>query len=153
MSDIGSFRANDLRLLETLAGHVGVSLKNGHLEASLAQVTELKDELHELTLLDTLTGLANRQRLYQELERSVGERRGKSAVMFIDLDNFKSINDSYGHEVGDAVLVEVGRRLVACCRPHDTIARLGGDEFALLLEQLNGSHDVVPVARTNHCLL
>ena len=60
LSEIGAFGPNDMRLLETLAGHVGVSLKNGHLEASLAQVTELKDELHQLTMLDALTGLANR---------------------------------------------------------------------------------------------
>lgn len=146
LSDIGSYGEKDVRLLETLAGHVAVSLKNGHLEESLAQVTELKDELHELTLLDSLTGLANRQRLHQELARAIGERRGRSAVMFIDLDDFKGINDTYGHDTGDQVLVEVGRRLVASCRPHDTVARLGGDEFALLLEHLGGDQDVVPVA-------
>ncbi len=147
LSDIGSFGEKDMRLLETLAGHIGVSLRNGHLQDSLARVTELKDLLHERTLLDTLTGLANRERLRQELERALRERRRRSAVMFLDLDDFKSINDTYGHEVGDAVLIEVGRRLKASCRPHDTVARLGGDEYALLLEQLIGPDDVVPVAQ------
>ena len=146
LSDIGSFGENDVRLLATLADHVGVSIKNGHLQDSLARVTELKDELHEQTMLDGLTGLANRQRLHEDLERTLNERRGRSAVMFIGLDDFKSINDTFGHEVGDAVLIEVGRRLVASCRPHDTIARVGGDEFALLLDQLGGPDDVVPVA-------
>ena len=80
LSDIGSFGENDVRLLATLADHVGVSIKNGHLQDSLARVTELKDELHEQTMLDGLTGLANRQRLHEDLERSLNERRGRSAT-------------------------------------------------------------------------
>ena len=146
LSDIGSFGEKDMRLLNTLAGHIGVSLRNGHLQDSLAKVTELKDQLHQRTLLDGLTGLANRERLQQELARVAGDRRGWAAVMFIDLDDFKAVNDSFGHEVGDEVLIEVGRRLTASCRPHDTVARIGGDEYGLLLEQLAGPDDVVPVA-------
>ena len=145
LSDIGSFGEYDLGLLQTLAGHISVSLKNDHLQDSLARVTELKDELHERSQLDPLTGLANREKIRQEIERAVTERRGQASVMFVDLDDFKAINDTFGHEVGDAVLIEVGNRLRASCRPNDTVARLGGDEYAILLEHLGGPGDVVPV--------
>ena len=147
LSDIGSFRDTDLALLETLADHVGVSLKNGRLEDSLAQVTELKDELHQKALHDSLTGLANRTQLFQELDRVLTAGATHAAVMFIDLDDFKRINDTHGHETGDLVLVEVARRLESSCRPHDLVARLGGDEFALLLERLASVEDAIRVAR------
>lgn len=146
LSDIGSFAATDLRLLETLAEHVAVSLKNGHLETSLAAVTELKDELHRQALRDGLTGLANRRALQQQLEEVLADRRRRAAVVFVDLDDFKRINDSHGHETGDAVLIEVAKRLERSCRPHDTVARLGGDEFAILLENLGTPEDAIAVA-------
>jgi diguanylate cyclase (GGDEF)-like protein len=86
---------------------------------------------------DALTGLANRALFRDRVEQAVGRAaRGGSAfaVLFIDLDNFKAINDSVGHTAGDAVLVEVAERLKASIRPSDTAARLGGDEFAVLMD-------------------
>jgi diguanylate cyclase (GGDEF)-like protein len=148
LSDIGSFGERDLQLLETLAGHVGVSLENGRLEDSLAKLTELKDQLRFQALHDGLTGLANRTLLRDQLIRALASNKPRrAAVLFLDLDDFKAVNDTFGHEAGDRLLVEVGSRLQSCCRPTDTVARLGGDEFALLLEELASPDDAVAVAK------
>lgn len=98
-------------------------------------------KLTHLALHDPLTGLPNRtlvlDRLGQALSRA--ERNHDSiAVLFLDLDGFKAINDRRGHDVGDEVLVEVGRRLLGLVRSADTVARLGGDEFVILCEQVSG---------------
>jgi diguanylate cyclase (GGDEF)-like protein len=149
LSDIGSFGENDLRLLETLAGHVGVSLENGRLEDSLARLTELKDQLRHQALHDGLTGLANRTLLRDQLARVLAspDSAHRAAVLFLDLDDFKAVNDTHGHAVGDRMLAEVGRRLLVCSRPTDTVARLGGDEFALLLDAMSSPDDAVVVAK------
>ena len=90
---------------------------------------------------DPLTGLANRtllrDRLEHALARSAREEGVATGVLFIDLDNFKQVNDAYGHAAGDAVLVELGRRLRTAVRPADTVARLGGDEFVVVCEQVD----------------
>ncbi len=108
----------------------------------------LSDSRHQ-ALHDHLTGLPNRalflDRLQQALDRA-GRNRGIVTVLFMDLDNFKVINDSLGHELGDRLLIRVGRRLQECLRPGDTAARLGGDEFTLLLENLTGAADAVRAA-------
>ena len=98
---------------------------------------------------DPLTRLPNRtlfmDRFEQALARS--ERQGgKVAVMFVDLDDFKEVNDSLGHETGDRVLVAVAKRLRVCLRPSDTAARLGGDEFTVLLEDVEDAQGAVRVA-------
>ncbi len=99
---------------------------------------------------DPLTGLPNRalfmDRLYLAAERL--RRRGgrQYAVLFIDLDRFKQINDRFGHDVGDTVLIDVSRRLEQCLRPGDTIARLGGDEFCVLMENVRDPRDTLKVA-------
>ena len=96
-----------------------------------------RDKLHHAVYHDRLTGLWNRAGLLERLERAlVGRRAGDQllAVCFLDLDGFKAVNDRYGHDIGDLLLVEVARRLSACVRQTDTVARLGGDEFVLLLE-------------------
>jgi diguanylate cyclase (GGDEF)-like protein len=67
------------------------------------------------------------------------------AVLFLDLDGFKAVNDSFGHKQGDWVLTRIGQRLVACVRESDTVARLGGDEFAILLENVSHTKDILPV--------
>jgi len=94
---------------------------------------------HE-ALHDPLTGLANRTLLRDRLEHALVrfEREGSATgVLFIDLDNFKQINDEYGHATGDVVLVELGQRLRTAVRPGDTIARLGGDEFVVVCEDID----------------
>lgn len=100
------------------------------------QLESMTIELERLALQDPLTGLANRTLLYERLATAVREqvRSGRPpAVLLIDLDQFKAINDSFGHSAGDAVLIEVARRLQVLKRPEYTIARLGGDEFAILM--------------------
>jgi len=93
---------------------------------------------------DGLTNLANRDafllRLGQRIEQaSAAPERAQFAVLFIDLNRFKHINDHYGHEVGDQVLIEVAQRLCQVVTPHDLVARLSGDEFVVLLDRVDGS--------------
>ncbi len=106
-------------------------------------------QLTQQAFYDSLTGLPNRALFRDRLDRALvrtGRRRGAVAVLFLDLDNFKLVNDSLGHQVGDQLLVEVARRLQTCVRSADTVARLGGDEFVLLLESLSSEADAGPVA-------
>jgi diguanylate cyclase (GGDEF)-like protein/PAS domain S-box-containing protein len=110
----------------------------------------LEDQLAHQALHDSLTGLANqslfRDRVDHALTRAA--RTGESlAVLFLDLDNFKTVNDSLGHAAGDLLLVAVTERLQRCLRPSDTAARLGGDEFAVILEDAADEQDVIAVAQ------
>ena len=102
-----------------------------------SDLRDLTATLTERAVRDTLTGLANRAFLLERL-RSVLARDARTgdstAVLFLDLDGFKAVNDAYGHAAGDEVLVTVGRRLAGAVRPSDTVARLGGDEFVVLVE-------------------
>lgn len=86
---------------------------------------------------DTLTGLANRGRLRERLEAALIRRVGVSrpGLLFIDIDDFKTVNDGYGHDTGDRLLIEVASRLGNCVRPEDLVARVGGDEFAVVIEE------------------
>ncbi|MCU0304123.1 MAG: GGDEF domain-containing protein [Thermoanaerobaculales bacterium] len=106
---------------------------------------EAEDRIRALSLRDPLTGLLNRRALETELARAMAraERTGLMlALMFIDLDDFKIVNDSYGHSAGDGVLREAAARLKVCTREVDTLARYGGDEFILVLEALDRCGDV-----------
>jgi diguanylate cyclase (GGDEF)-like protein/PAS domain S-box-containing protein len=99
-------------------------------------------EINNLAFFDPLTQLPNRRLLLDRLRHSVASvarTSGQGAVLFIDLDHFKTINDTQGHAVGDMLLCEVARRLNACVREGDTVARLGGDEFVVMLENLSES--------------
>jgi len=96
-------------------------------------------QIHRLAFYDTLTGLPNRRLLTDRLHQAclVSARSGSyGALMFIDLDHFKNLNDSKGHDIGDMLLLEIGHRLVTSVRDGDTVARLGGDEFVVVLENL-----------------
>ena len=109
----------------------------------------LQTRLAHQAFHDELTRLANRALFLNRVGHTVARvPRGKhpSAVLFLDLDDFKKVNDSLGHAVGDELLVATAARLTTCVRPGDTIARLGGDEFAVLLEDVDGMADVVVVA-------
>ena len=120
---------------------------------SVIDVTERKRvelELKRSAFHDGLTGLPNRTLFIDNLLRlnAAAKRHGHHpfALLFLDLDRFKVINDSLGHSAGDKLLIEMSQRLVECTREEDTVARLGGDEFALLLEQVRGPEDAVRVA-------
>jgi diguanylate cyclase (GGDEF)-like protein len=136
LGDVSTFTAEDLRLFATVANHAGTALENGQLERSLAKLSTLQDELKHQAFHDGLTQLANRGLFGESVNaRLAATPRGKrSVVMFVDLDDFKFVNDMYGHPAGDAMLVEVAARLQACTRASDLTARLGGDEFAILVD-------------------
>ena len=102
------------------------------------------EELRNIALYDSLTGLPNRLLLDDRMERAIlrGYRSGKPcALMFVDLDRFKSVNDTFGHRIGDELLKTVAQRLTNCIRKEDTVARVGGDEFVVLLSELAKRED------------
>ena len=114
----------------------------------LTRLRKSNEQFTHLAHHDILTGLPNRILFYDRLNQAITRaRRDKEsfAVLFLDLDGFKLINDMFGHDVGDALLRETGRRVVACVRESDTVARLGGDEFTAILSNLRerGSIDRV----------
>jgi diguanylate cyclase (GGDEF)-like protein len=107
------------------------------------------EETRRQALHDSLTGLPNRALFINRLQQSIDRKSREpdtSAVLYMDLDHFKVINDSLGHETGDGLLIEVSRRLTSCLRPGDTAARLGGDEFTILLDDISDLADAVRVA-------
>jgi diguanylate cyclase (GGDEF)-like protein len=114
------------------------------LQATVRDITARKNaeqQIHQLAFYDSLTRLPNRRLLMDRLHQAfaAGARSGQSgAVLFLDLDNFKKLNDTKGHDIGDQLLIEVARRLESCVRNGDTVARLGGDEFVVVLESLSG---------------
>ncbi len=119
------------------------------LDAQLATVTRQADEARHASLHDPLTGLPNRALFNDRLEHglAVANRNGdRFAVMFLDLDNFKMINDSYGHDLGDLVLQMVAGRLKETTRDDDTVCRHGGDEFLYILMKIESEHDIAIVA-------
>jgi diguanylate cyclase (GGDEF)-like protein/PAS domain S-box-containing protein len=99
----------------------------------LTESLDLNEALVAQALSDPLTGLANRTALWQHLERALADERGHPAVLFIDLDDFKDVNDSLGHTAGDELLTVVADRLRRCARSSDVVVRFGGDEFVILL--------------------
>jgi diguanylate cyclase (GGDEF)-like protein len=112
--------------------------------------TALEERLEHQALHDSLTGLPNRRLFVDRLEQALRRiRRRKEiglAVLFMDLDGFKVINDSLGHDTGDRLLAEVAERLRGCLRPEDTLTRFGGDEFTVLVEDVRASDDAAGVA-------
>jgi len=132
-----------VRKLQTQLRARNVQLERANAEllrvnAELSRATE--QEIYKLAFFDPLTGLPNRRLLIDRLHQSMAasaRSRKHSALYFLDLDNFKELNDSAGHDIGDRLLVEVGRRLRGCVREVDTVSRIGGDEFVVLVEQLH----------------
>jgi diguanylate cyclase (GGDEF)-like protein/PAS domain S-box-containing protein len=136
----------------------GVAVRNGNAKAyrmagSQTDITERKlaeEQLLHDAFHDTLTALPNRALFIDLLARSLGRAQRRAdyrfAVLFIDLDRFKVINDSLGHTVGDELLQAMTRRIERCVRPGDTVARLGGDEFTILVDDIGSSSDATRVA-------
>lgn len=129
--------------------------RTGHrlLESFVVDITERKtaeDELAFLAKHDALTGVANRTLFIEQVNKSMqrADRHGEmAACLFIDLDRFKSVNDSYGHAFGDELLQEIAERLKRCVRGNDMIGRLGGDEFTVLLDGIADPRDAAAAAR------
>ena len=126
-------------------------------EGTVEDITErkrAKEQLHEQAFYDPLTGIPNRalfmDRLSHTLERAKRHHDYRFAVLFLDLDSFKVVNDSLGHLVGDHLLVAIARRLETCLRTEDTVARLGGDEFTILLEDIEDINPALRVAERIH---
>jgi diguanylate cyclase (GGDEF)-like protein len=132
------FTDEDLRLFEALAAHAGLSLE--------------LDRLERQAQSDPLTGLANRTLFLRRVEASLERGSGMATVLFLDLDDFKAINDRAGHAAGDAVLVAAAGRIEASVRPGDIAARMGGDEFAVLLEDVDDHHGEQVAGRILHLL-
>jgi diguanylate cyclase (GGDEF)-like protein len=135
--DVMTFTQDDRELLETFSGHASVLIENGRLERSLAELTTLKEELRHRAFHDALTDLPNRALLAERISTALARDHAGgrlTALVYLDLDDFKTINDSRGHAAGDQLLVQVAARVTSCVRPEDTPSRLGGDEFAILLE-------------------
>jgi diguanylate cyclase (GGDEF)-like protein len=141
IGDVRTFAEDDVRLLETVASHASVALQNG----------KLMDQLRHEALHDALTGLPNRAALQRQLAAALDEvvdgRSPGAAVMILDLDRFKEVNDTLGHQQGDQLLVEVGTRLRTAVGASGLVARLGGDEFAVLLAGADDEDRAVRVGR------
>ena len=141
------FSDDDLRLLETLANQAAVALENGHLEQSLAELSRLKEQLRYQAYHDPLTGLPNRTLFLEKVVDRIGHPSEKMpVVLFLDLDDFKVVNDTLGHAAGDRLLADVAARLRTVLRADDVAARLGGDEFAVLLDDDPGLSESEAVA-------
>ena len=139
-----------------LSRGVAIRDRDGHatrMAGSMSDITDRKDAeqrlLHD-ALHDALTGLPNRalfmDRVALSLARTERHRGYRCAILFLDLDRFKLVNDSFSHAVGDQLLVALARRLTASLRPGDTVARLGGDEFTILLDDVGSSQEAAEVS-------
>ena len=126
----------------TVRDEMGVAYRMAGSQTDITKRKLVEEQLIHDAFHDALTGLPNRalfmDRLQHVIDSSKRHQEHVYAVLFTDLDRFKVINDSMGHEVGDKLLIEVGHRLLTCLRPCDTVARLGGDEFAIILEDITG---------------
>jgi diguanylate cyclase (GGDEF)-like protein/PAS domain S-box-containing protein len=106
----------------------------------ISERKEAQEQIRNLAYYDSLTQLPNRRLLHDRCEqamRTCARHKSHGAVLFLDLDRFKELNDTRGHETGDMLLIEVARRLLACVRAEDTVTRLGGDEFIVVLQDLS----------------
>jgi diguanylate cyclase (GGDEF)-like protein len=143
----GPLDTDDMAAAQTLADVTAAYLNNARARSDLQDAS---DRSHESSVHDPLTGLPNRVLLLERLEHALlrSRRSGKIvAILFVDLDDFKSVNDLHGHHVGDSLLVAVSRRMAGVLRPGDTLARLSGDEFIILCEELADDKQANDIAR------
>ncbi|MEM7346356.1 MAG: EAL domain-containing protein [Chloroflexota bacterium] len=153
-SEISNVEDSKLRLLRAFIDQTALAVASARsYDAAKQELAERKRAEKQLlynAFHDALTGLPNRTLFMDHLKRSIGhaKRHGdyRFAVLFLDLDRFKVINDSLGHLVGDQLLVSVAKELESCVRPGDTVARLGGDEFAILLDDIHDLRDAERIA-------
>jgi diguanylate cyclase (GGDEF)-like protein len=142
----GPLKPHEAESAQTLADVTTAYLENAQARVDLQVSSERS---HELSVHDALTGLPNRLLLLERVEHAVtrsGRSRKLVALLFIDLDRFKEVNDTHGHQTGDELLVAVAERIEATVRPGDTVARLSGDEFVILCEELSQAAEVELVA-------
>lgn len=143
-----SLRGSDFNLFHTaITLEDQVRRRTSELDAALREnekitraLRESENQIRQLAFHDALTQLANRRLLTDRLGQAMAasKRSGRyGAVMFLDLDNFKPLNDKHGHEAGDMLLIEVAHRLTFCVREADTVARVGGDEFVVMISELD----------------
>ncbi|MEY4593115.1 MAG: hypothetical protein RIR18_2010 [Pseudomonadota bacterium] len=140
---------NDLLTVSPVLGKNGAIQRFIAVHHDISQRKMLEEELSQLAHFDHLTCLPNRALFLDRLGRAMSESRRdqhRFAVFFVDLDGFKSINDAFGHRVGDGVLEEIAKRLMSCIRESDTVARFGGDEFACLLKSVSRQEAITVVA-------
>jgi diguanylate cyclase (GGDEF)-like protein len=140
------FRRFAAQVLESLDD---ASAGRERLETELAAAEEAKEEYRSLAYHDELTGLPNRTLFHDRLGLAITHScrsQGHLALLYLDIDDFKGVNDSFGHGSGDRVLVELAGRIRAAVRAEDTVARVGGDEFVVLLAQVTGAGDAARVA-------
>jgi diguanylate cyclase (GGDEF)-like protein/PAS domain S-box-containing protein len=123
---------------------------NQDLDRRLAELGQAETELQRLARYDSLTGLANRSYFLETMDETLlrsGRRRSQAALIFVDLDGFKAVNDNLGHEAGDVLLKAAAERIRQCTRRTDAVARIGGDEFTVLVEDLKHPDDAALVAQ------
>jgi diguanylate cyclase (GGDEF)-like protein len=143
----GAFGADEMRMFETLARHTAATLEQDRLGRTVSELQDIQRHLEHQAFHDPLTGLANRLLFTDRIRHALSRRGGNVALLYIDLDDFKAVNDTLGHEAGDELLQETARRLLASLRTADTPARLGGDEFAVLLVDISEAHTRVVAER------
>jgi diguanylate cyclase (GGDEF)-like protein/PAS domain S-box-containing protein len=142
----------EIPVSQVLIGHKDEAGAMRHISFVARDVTEqrdITDALAHLSLHDALTGLPNRRLLFDRLDMAVARAASSGtalAVLFMDLDGFKLVNDNHGHAVGDAVLIAVIERMQSVMRASDTLARVGGDEFVLLCESVSGEREAKEIA-------
>lgn len=123
-------------------------------ERDITHRKQAESKIQQLAFYDAMTNLPNRQLLLDRLEQCIASSvrtHHAGAVLFLDLDNFKSLNDTHGHEVGDMLLIEVAHRIVDCVRETDTVSRLGGDEFVVIIDQLEEDLQLAAVQASAVC--
>lgn len=155
-----AYKEEHAQLVKSLAAYLSIAFDNSNNYKKVLQLNKIilteKEELEaankkimELATHDILTGLANRRVFYEMLEAALEQAKRRNevlAVLFIDLDNFKPINDTWGHDIGDKVLIDIARRIKKAIRAADTIARIGGDEFLILLNPVKNKNEAKRVA-------
>ncbi len=116
----------------------------------ITQLKSIEERLNYMAYYDSLTGLPNRALFRDRLSSAIARaqrRKSRIALLYMDLDHFKNVNDGYGHQVGDALLIQVAKRITSLLRKEDTVCRLGGDEFTIILESIEKTKDASAVAQ------